>query len=164
MPRQTPRQRRIMGRVMHEFEHGELKSGPSGKGGKVKSRRQAIAIGLRESGASKYESEKENRRNLAHSKEKESSGETYQQEAEGKSHLGAKGRRESTLAMGGSNAKHLTTKGAKAARTRARKGGATYDQLYDRAKKEGVEGRSKMSKQQLRMHSSIEQGGCNENQ
>jgi hypothetical protein len=34
MRRQTPRQRRIMGRVMHEFEHGELKSGASGKGGK----------------------------------------------------------------------------------------------------------------------------------
>jgi hypothetical protein len=150
MPRQTPRQRRIMGRVMHEFEHGELKSGPSGKGGKVKSRRQAIAIGLREAGASKYESEKENRTNLAHSEGKEARGETYQQEAEGKSHIGAKGRRESTTAMGGSNAKRLTAKGNKAARARARKDEATYDQLYERAKMERIEGRSKMSKQQLR--------------
>jgi hypothetical protein len=33
---------------MHEFKHGELKSGPGGKGGKVKSRKQAIAIGLSE--------------------------------------------------------------------------------------------------------------------
>ena len=48
----TPRQRRTTGRVMHEFKHGELKSGPAGKGGKVKSRRQAIAIALKEAGAS----------------------------------------------------------------------------------------------------------------
>jgi hypothetical protein len=33
---------------MHEFKHGELKSGRGGKGGKVKSRKQAIAIGLSE--------------------------------------------------------------------------------------------------------------------
>jgi hypothetical protein len=32
-------------KVMHEFKTGELKSG---KGGKVKSRKQAIAIGLSE--------------------------------------------------------------------------------------------------------------------
>jgi hypothetical protein len=41
MAKQSPRQRRVTGRVMHEFKHGELKSG---RGGKVKSRRQAIAI------------------------------------------------------------------------------------------------------------------------
>jgi len=35
-------------KVMHEYKHGELKSGKSGKGGKVKSRKQAIAIGLSE--------------------------------------------------------------------------------------------------------------------
>jgi hypothetical protein len=135
-----------MGRVMHEFEHGELKSG---RGGKVKSRRQAIAIGLHEAGASRYESEQENRQNLARTKQKEARGETYQQEAEGKSHLGAEGRRESSPAMGGSDARHLTAKGARAVGSRVRKGGLTYDELYDRAKKEGIEGRSKMSKQQL---------------
>jgi len=32
--------------VMHEFKHGELKSGKGGKGGIVKSREQAIAIGI----------------------------------------------------------------------------------------------------------------------
>ena len=40
--------------VMHEYKHGELKSGKGGKGGKVKSRKQAIAIGIseaREAGA-----------------------------------------------------------------------------------------------------------------
>ncbi len=35
-------------KVMHEYKHGELKSGKSGKGGKVKNRKQAIAIGLSE--------------------------------------------------------------------------------------------------------------------
>ena len=34
--------------VMHEFKTGELKSGKDGKGGKVKSRKQAIAIGISE--------------------------------------------------------------------------------------------------------------------
>ena len=34
--------------VMHEFKHGELKSGKGGKGGIVKSRKQAIAIGISE--------------------------------------------------------------------------------------------------------------------
>jgi hypothetical protein len=149
MPKTTPRQRKTMGRVMHEFEHGELRSGPDGKGGKVKSRKQAIAIALHEAGASKYESEHENRESLARTKRKEARGETYQQEAEGRSHVGAKGRRESSRAMGGENAKHLTRRGKKAANARARKGDETYDELYQRAKRQHVEGRSKMSKQQL---------------
>jgi len=34
--------------VMHEFKHGKLKSGKGGKGGIVKSREQAIAIGISE--------------------------------------------------------------------------------------------------------------------
>jgi hypothetical protein len=34
--------------VMHEFKHGELKSGKGGKGGTVKNRQQAIAIGISE--------------------------------------------------------------------------------------------------------------------
>jgi hypothetical protein len=39
---------------MHEYKRGKARSGPGGKGGKVKSRKQAIAIGLskaREKGA-----------------------------------------------------------------------------------------------------------------
>ena len=89
MAKTTPRQRKTTGRVMHEFAHGELKSGRGGKGGKVKSRRQAIAIALKEAGASKHESKSQNRRNLARSKRKEAAGRTYQQEREGKSHVGA---------------------------------------------------------------------------
>ena len=40
--------------VMKEFKEGELNSGPAGKGGLVKSRKQAVAIALseaREAGA-----------------------------------------------------------------------------------------------------------------
>lgn len=35
-------------KVMREYKQGALKSGKGGKGGKVKSRKQAIAIGLSE--------------------------------------------------------------------------------------------------------------------
>ncbi len=35
-------------KVMHELKEGTLRSGKDGKGGKVKSRKQAIAIGLSE--------------------------------------------------------------------------------------------------------------------
>jgi hypothetical protein len=35
-------------KVMHEYKRGELKSGKDGKGGEVKNRKQAIAIGLSE--------------------------------------------------------------------------------------------------------------------
>jgi hypothetical protein len=35
-------------REVRAFKEGKLKSGPGGKGGKVKSRKQAIAIGLSE--------------------------------------------------------------------------------------------------------------------
>jgi Family of unknown function (DUF6496) len=150
MPKSSPRQRKTLGRVMHEFKHGELKSGPGGKAGKVKSRRQAIAIALNEAGASKYNSEKRNRRNLTRSERKEARGDTYQQEREGKSHVGARGRRESSRAMGGRNATKTTARGRKAARARARnEGTATKAQLYRRAKARSIPGRSKMTKQQL---------------
>jgi hypothetical protein len=33
-------------KTMHEYKKGTLKSGKNGKGGKVKNRKQAIAIGL----------------------------------------------------------------------------------------------------------------------
>ncbi len=105
MPKTSMSQRKTMGRVMHEYAHGELKSGPRGKGGKVKSRRQAVAIALSEAGAPEYDSKSETRRHLARTKKKEATGRTAQQEAEGKSHVGARGQRESSKAMGGRNAK-----------------------------------------------------------
>lgn len=149
MPKSSPRQRKTVGRVMHEYEHGELKSGPGGKAGKVRSRKQAIAIALSEAGASKYDSKSRNRRNEAKSERKEARGETYQQEAEGKSHVGAHGRRESSPAMGGKNAVALTKSGSKAARSRARADGATKDELYAAAKRRHIADRSKMTRQQL---------------
>jgi hypothetical protein len=133
MPQESPKQKKVVGRVMHEFAHGELKSGPEGKAGKVKNRKQAIAIALHEAGASKYESKKENEESLA---------KTERKQAEGKSHVGASGRRESTPAMGGENATTPTRRVGKA-------GGSSKKALYERAKSAGIEGRSKMSKQQL---------------
>ena len=147
----SPSQRKTAGRVMHEFRHGELKSGPGGAGGKVTSRRQAIAIALSESGDSIYKSDKENERSLRRSKAKEASGDTAQQEREGKSHVGAADQRESSRATGGKDATRKTAAGTRAARTRARNSGegSTKADLYRQARQRGVPGRSKMSKQQL---------------
>jgi hypothetical protein len=73
---------------MHEFEHGELKSGPSGKGGKVKSWRQAIChwIARGRPAHQNMIARKKIAGTWAHSEKKEARGESYQQEAEGKSH------------------------------------------------------------------------------
>lgn len=108
MAKTSMSQRKTLGRVMHEYAHGELKSGRRGKGGKVGSRRQAVAIALKEAGASKYEGKQENKRNLTRSKRKEASGRTAQQETEGKTRVGARGKRESSRAMGGKNARTTT--------------------------------------------------------
>jgi Family of unknown function (DUF6496) len=76
---QSKQQKETVGRVMHEFKHGELKTS---RGRKVKTPKQAIAIGLREAGASKYESESENRKNLRRTKARERRGETSKQRTE----------------------------------------------------------------------------------
>jgi hypothetical protein len=147
---ESARQKRVTGRVMHEFKHGELKSGAGGKAGKVKSRRQAVAIALSEAGASNRQSPRRNKRNLKRTERKEAQGKTAQQEKEGKSHVGARGKRESTPAMAGKNARSTTARGRKAATARSRRrDGHTKAELYQRAKRKGVEGRSRMSKQQL---------------
>jgi hypothetical protein len=80
MPKTSKGQDEVMERVMHEYKHGELESG---SGAKVKSRKQAVAIALKESGESKYESKSENRKNLAHTKSKERHGKTAKQQKEG---------------------------------------------------------------------------------
>lgn len=150
MASSSPRQRRVAGRVMHEFKHGELKSGRGGRGGKVKNRRQAIAIALQEAGSSKYQSKRRNRRNLRRTEGKEAAGLTGQQESEGKSHVGARRKRESTRTMGGRNARKPTARGKRAARARAHKSdGHTRQELYARAKRRHIEGRSKMTRRQL---------------
>jgi len=135
---------------MHEFKHGELKSGRGGKGGKVKSRRQAIAIALEEAGSSKYESERRNKRNLRRTEHKEATGRTAQQEREGKSHVGARRKRESTRAMGGRDARKSTARGRKATMARSRKSdGHTRQELYAKARTRRIHGHSKMSKRKL---------------
>jgi hypothetical protein len=73
MARQSGAQKQTVERVMHEFKHGELESS---RGGKVKSRRQAVAIALNEAGASRYETPKKNRQNLTRTKRRERAGTT----------------------------------------------------------------------------------------
>lgn len=75
MARQSKRQKETVGRVMHEFKHGELETST---GKKVKNPKQAIAIGLHEAGASNQESPRKNRENLRKTKAKEARGETAQ--------------------------------------------------------------------------------------
>ncbi len=119
MTKQSKAQKETVERVMHEFKHGELRI--RGNGPKVKNPKQAIAIALHEAGASDQESPKKNKQNLARSKAKERKGETAKDAAEGK------GRR----------------KPAKSASAE------TKAALYEEAKKRGVPGRSKMTKDEL---------------
>jgi hypothetical protein len=80
MAKETRAQQETVGRVMHEFKHGELKRG---RGGKVRNRRQAVAIALSEAGASNQQSPQENRRRLAKTKAGERKGRTAQASREG---------------------------------------------------------------------------------
>ncbi len=80
MPKETKDQKDTVGRVMHEYKHGELETGT---GKPVKSRRQAVAIALHEAGASNQESPEKNRDNLKKTKRKEREGKTAKQQKEG---------------------------------------------------------------------------------
>jgi hypothetical protein len=121
MPKRTAKQSKpqkdTMERVMHEFAHGELET----RGGrKVKSKRQAVAIGLSEAGASKYQSSSDNRRKLERTKRKERQGRTGRAAAEGR-------RNDPT--------------GNQSRDTRAA--------LYAEAKRRDIPGRSRMSRDEL---------------
>lgn len=70
---ETSAQKETVERVMREFKDGELESS---RGGKVKNRKQAVAIALSEAGASREQSPPENKRSLARAKAKERRGET----------------------------------------------------------------------------------------
>jgi hypothetical protein len=132
MPSQSKDQHGTVERVMHEYKEGELKTG-RGKGPKVKSRKQAIAIALHESGSTNQQSPKQNKANLARTKSKERKGQTAEAEREGK------GAQRRTIAKGASQARGNSRTGA----------GTTRAELYDEAKKRDIPGRSKMSKAQL---------------
>ena len=77
---QNPEQKEIVGRVMHEFKHGELESGT---GRKVRNPRQAIAIALHEAGSSNQQSPAQNRRSLKRTEQRERRGQTARARAEG---------------------------------------------------------------------------------
>ena len=81
-PRESEPQKETVERVMHEFKHGELRSGTSGQ--KVKNHKQAVAIAVSEAGASNQQTPKENKEHLRHTKAKERRGETAKDEVEGK--------------------------------------------------------------------------------
>jgi hypothetical protein len=70
---QSKAQKETVNRVMHEFKHGELETS---SGQRVRNPKQAVAIGLREAGASKYESKEKNRENLKRTKARERHGAT----------------------------------------------------------------------------------------
>jgi Family of unknown function (DUF6496) len=80
-PRESKPQKETIGRVMHEFKHGELRTGGGGR--KVKNPRQAVAIALSEAGASNQQSPRKNEQNFRRTKAKEARGETAQAETEG---------------------------------------------------------------------------------
>ncbi len=134
MPRhQTPGQQATIHRVMHEFKHGEL---PSSRGGKVKNPRQAVAIALSEAGASNQQSSPRNRKQLRRSKQKERSGRTAQAEKEGRKSAGR------TLSASKTSARKQS---ASSRRPREK----TKTQLYEDAARQGIRGRSRMTKAEL---------------
>lgn len=53
MATETKKQKEKIEKVIHEFKEGTLKSGKDGVGGKVKTRKQAVAIALSEAGVGK---------------------------------------------------------------------------------------------------------------
>lgn len=80
MAKQSDAQKEIVGRVMHEFAHGELKTAA---GAPVKNRRQAVAIALGEAGESNRQTPAENRKRLKATKARGREGATGRQRAEG---------------------------------------------------------------------------------
>jgi uncharacterized protein DUF6496 len=129
MAQESKSQKETVGRVMHEFKHGELEM--RGSGPKVKSRKQAIAIALHEAGATNQETPQKNRENLRKTKAKERKGQTAEAEKEGK-----RAQDETMRRLSGTRS---TSRGAE--RSKA--------QLYAEARKRDIPGRSKMSKAEL---------------
>lgn len=79
MPKETPAQREVIDRVMHEFKEGDLRN----TGGKpVRDRRQAVAIALSEAGSSNRSTPARNRRALAHTRGRETRADLYRRARE----------------------------------------------------------------------------------
>lgn len=138
MARQSKPQKETVSRVMHEFKHGELRI--RGEGPKVKNRKQAIAIALRESGSTNQESRQKNAENLRKTKAKERKGETAEAEKEGKK------TQDQTM-------RRATARRGAAAKTARGRGGAKAEKsksdLYAEARRRNIPGRSRMSKEEL---------------
>jgi hypothetical protein len=79
MARQSPAQKATMRRVMEEFKEGDF---TSSTGRKVTDRRQAVAIGLNESGASNQATPEANRRNRKEAEASVTRAELYRMAAE----------------------------------------------------------------------------------
>ncbi len=79
---------------MHEYKQGALKS----RAGKVKSRRQAVAIALSEAGQSRAKSPAENRHNRTRTRANERRDETGQAAARGRSRRSGRDRQDRTHA------------------------------------------------------------------
>jgi hypothetical protein len=131
---ESKEQRGTVERVLHEYKQGELKTG-KGKGPKVESRKQAIAIALQESGATNRESPSKNKADLARTKSKERKGQTAEAETEGK---GAQDRTIRKGAARGGSAKRGSSST-----------GDTKHVLYAKARARHIAGRSTMSKAEL---------------
>ena len=129
MAKQSKRQKETVGRVMHEFKHGELKI--RGSGPKVKNPKQAIAIALHEAGATRQESAEKNRETLRKTKAKERRGETAEAETEGK------------------RAQDQTMKRASGSRRTSGSDARSKAELYAEARRRDIPGRSHMSKAEL---------------
>jgi uncharacterized protein DUF6496 len=142
MAKQTRRQKEIVGRVMHEFKHGELET----RGRKVRNPRQAVAIGLSEAGASKRKSPAQNRRSRARTETKERQGRTAQQVKEGRKSMAAS--RTGTRKSAPSSARKTSARNTK--RSTGRRGeGPTRAELYREAQRRGIHGVSRCSKAEL---------------
>jgi hypothetical protein len=124
---QSKAQKETVERVMHEYKHGELRI--RGNGPKVKNPKQAIAIALREAGASNQESPKKNRENLSKTKSKERRGEIASKKSASKKTASPSGR--------------LSGKASKPGRAKTRA------ELYAEAKRRDLPGRSRMNKAEL---------------
>lgn len=79
MAKQSKKQAEIVERVMHEYAHGELAT----NAGRVKDRKQAIAIALSEAGESNRASSAENRERLRKTAARERQGATGRARREG---------------------------------------------------------------------------------
>jgi hypothetical protein len=124
---QSKAQKETVERVMHEYKHGELRI--RGNGPKVKNPKQAIAIALREAGASNQESSKKNRENLSKTKAKERSGGTASKKSASKKTA--------------SPPERVSGKASKAGRAKTRA------ELYAEAKRRDLPSRSRMDKAEL---------------